>query len=218
MATKNFYTHMNLNGQQIMQASLEQLATDPVTNLFDGRMYYNTVDKRIKYYDGTAAAWRSVAKLQDLEQFSTLVGSHDASGNAVPQSGSGDSGDIRQGDRWYVSVGGTIAGLTAGGGPLEVGDLLIAVNDVAASSATPGDFIAIQTNADLTSAAQAEEVVIASIPANTPTSIGSGLTTIYSAQFFNASGVEIELYFDRVNQQVTSNVALSNITASLTGL
>lgn len=218
MAVKNVYVDLNLNGQEIRQASFEILAADPVTNLFDGRMYYNSADQRVKYYDATASGWKTVAKLEDLEQFSTLVGGYDASGGAVPQVGSGDASAIRQGDRWYINVAGTIAGLTAGGGPLEVGDLLIAVSDVASGSAAVTDFIAIQTNADLTSAAQAEEVVIASITANTATAIGSSFTTIYSAQFVDASGVEVELYFDRANQEVTSNVALTNITASLVGI
>jgi hypothetical protein len=218
MAEKNFYVDINLNGQELRQASFETLAANPVTNLFDGRMYYDTVTKRVKYYDAGAAEWKTVVRLEDLEQFSTLVGGYDASTNAVPQAGSGDSNAIRQGDRWYITVPGTIAGLSAGSSVLEIGDLLVAIADVAAGAAVPANFIALQTNADMSSAGQVEQVVIASIPANTPTSVGSALTTIYSAQFFGASGEEIGLSFDRTAQEVTSNVALTNVTASMVGI
>jgi hypothetical protein len=218
MAKKVMAVHLDLSNQELQNASFEKLAADPVANLFDGRMYFNTVQKRVKHYDAALAQWTTVANLDDLEQFSTLVGGYDASGGAVPQAGSGVGGNIRAGDRWYITVGGTIPGLVSGSSVLEIGDLLIAVADVATGAATAGNFIAIQTNADLTSAASVEQVVIASIPASTATSIGSSLTTIYSGQFFDATGNEIIIAFDRTNQEVTSNVALTNITAALVGI
>ena len=39
-------------------AGLEQLASDPVGNLFEGRIYYNTSEKTAKIYDGSA--WNDV--------------------------------------------------------------------------------------------------------------------------------------------------------------
>lgn len=218
MAVRDEYVDINLHGQEVREASFETVAVDPTTNLFDGRMIYNTTTKRVKYYDSAASVWKAVVELDDLEQFSTLVGGFDASGGAVPQVGSAANSDIRRGDRWYVTVAGTIGGLQSGSASLEVGDMLIAINDVTTASATASDFIAIQTNADLTSAGQVEQVVIASIPANTATSIGSSFTTIYSAQFFDASGQLIGLAVNLSSQTVISNVALTNITASLVGI
>ena len=212
MADFSILNPIDLNGLSIKNGGWERLATDPATDLFAGRMIYNTTDSRVKYYDG--AAWQPVATLADLEQFSTLVGGLDASASAVPQAGSAAGGDIRSGDRWYVTTSGDIVGI----GALEVGDMLIAVDDITAGSATATNFIAIQTNADLTSAAQAESVVIASIPANTATSLGSTFTTVHSAQFFDATGNEVHVCFDRVNQEVTASVALTNITASIVGI
>ena len=95
---------------------------------------------------------------------------------------------------------------------------MIAINDKASGATVAADFIAIQTNADLSSSAQVEETTLAAIAANTPTSVASALTTIYSAQFFDAAGDEISLCFDRTAQEVESNIALTNITCSLIGV
>ena len=59
MAQK-FLTNLDLNRNQLINGSFEVLATDPSTNLFDGRMYFNSADGVIKIYDSTAAAWRKV--------------------------------------------------------------------------------------------------------------------------------------------------------------
>jgi len=59
MAQK-FLTNIDLNKNAVVNASFEVLTTDPSTELFDGRMYFNSVDGVIKIYDSTAAAWRKV--------------------------------------------------------------------------------------------------------------------------------------------------------------
>jgi hypothetical protein len=59
MAQK-FLTNIDLNKNQLINASFEVLATDPSTDLFDGRMYFNSADGVIKVYDSTAAAWRKI--------------------------------------------------------------------------------------------------------------------------------------------------------------
>ena len=59
MAQK-FLTNIDLNENALVKASFEVLTTDPSTALFDGRMYFNSVDGVIKIYDSTASAWRRV--------------------------------------------------------------------------------------------------------------------------------------------------------------
>ena len=59
MAQK-FLTNIDLNQNQLIKGTFEVLATDPSTDLFDGRMYFNSADGVIKIYDATAAAWRKV--------------------------------------------------------------------------------------------------------------------------------------------------------------
>lgn len=51
MATK-FVTNLDLNKNQILNATFEVLAADPTTNLFEGRMYYNSTYDIIRYYTG----------------------------------------------------------------------------------------------------------------------------------------------------------------------
>jgi hypothetical protein len=59
MAQK-FLTNIDLNENALVKASFEVLTSDPSTALFDGRMYFNSVDGVIKIYDSTASAWRRV--------------------------------------------------------------------------------------------------------------------------------------------------------------
>lgn len=59
MAQK-FLTNIDLNQNQLINASFEVLATNPSTNLFDGRMYFDSAEGVIKIYDESANAWRKV--------------------------------------------------------------------------------------------------------------------------------------------------------------
>lgn len=57
---KRFLTHVDLTGNQIINAAFEKLAADPTTGNFEGRIYYNTVSDSLKFYDGTA--WQEVGE------------------------------------------------------------------------------------------------------------------------------------------------------------
>jgi hypothetical protein len=55
MATK-FLTNIDLNQNQLVNATFEVLGTAPNTGLFEGRMYYNSATDSIEVYSGSA--WR----------------------------------------------------------------------------------------------------------------------------------------------------------------
>ena len=55
---KRFLTHVDLAGNQIINAAFEKLAADPTTGNFEGRIYYNTASDELKFYDGTG--WQTV--------------------------------------------------------------------------------------------------------------------------------------------------------------
>lgn len=55
MATK-FLTNIDLNQNQIVNATFEVLGTAPNTGLFEGRMYYNSTTDSLEVYSGSA--WR----------------------------------------------------------------------------------------------------------------------------------------------------------------
>lgn len=59
MAQK-FLTNIDLNQNQLLNATFEVVGTDPSTGNFDGRMIFNSTEGTIKVYDLTAAAWRKM--------------------------------------------------------------------------------------------------------------------------------------------------------------
>lgn len=62
---RKFLTHLDMQGNQILNAAFERLATDPTTGNFEGRIYYNTADDLLKVYDGVA--WASVGAIVDIQ-------------------------------------------------------------------------------------------------------------------------------------------------------
>ena len=62
---KRFLTHIDLSGNQLLNAAFEKLAESPSTGNFEGRMYYNTSDDLIYVYDG--AAWSPVGSVTDIQ-------------------------------------------------------------------------------------------------------------------------------------------------------
>ena len=55
---RKFLTHLDMQGNQILNAAFEKLATDPTTGNFEGRVYYNTASDELRFYDGSA--WQVV--------------------------------------------------------------------------------------------------------------------------------------------------------------
>lgn len=55
MAQKRVFVDLNLNGNQLLQTALENVATLPSTGNVAGRVVFLTTDKRVYRYDG--AAW-----------------------------------------------------------------------------------------------------------------------------------------------------------------
>lgn len=56
---------MHVNGQ-LRFAGLEQLASDPVTSLFEGRVYWNTATKILRIYNKTNSRWENSNKIENL--------------------------------------------------------------------------------------------------------------------------------------------------------
>jgi len=59
MAQK-FLTNIDLNQNQLVNATFEVLGTDPNTGNFDGRMFFHSGEGVIKVWDATASAWRKM--------------------------------------------------------------------------------------------------------------------------------------------------------------
>ena len=56
----NFLTNLNLNRNQLLNATLHNVASDPTGGTYSlGQLIFNTASNEIKYWDGTSA-WVSV--------------------------------------------------------------------------------------------------------------------------------------------------------------
>jgi hypothetical protein len=62
---KRFLTHLDLSGNQLLNATFEKLAADPTTGNFEGRMYYNTADEVVRLYDGEN--WVGLGAIKGIE-------------------------------------------------------------------------------------------------------------------------------------------------------
>lgn len=60
MAAKKYFVDINLNKNQITELSLENRNIDPVSPV-SGEIYFNNIDKKIKFYDGFV--WQSLGQI-----------------------------------------------------------------------------------------------------------------------------------------------------------
>lgn len=122
---KRFLTDINLTGNQIIQASLEKLASDPVADLFEGRMYYNTAVDKIKYYNGTA--WVVIGEAGDIALGTNTSGNYVAdltAGTGISVSGGGvETANITVTNTGVTGISGTANEVTvsASTGSVTVG-------------------------------------------------------------------------------------------------
>jgi len=73
MAQK-FLTNIDLNQNQLVNATFEVLATDPNTGNFDGRLIFNSTEGVIKVYDAGIPGWRKmVASVASAGTYSTAL-------------------------------------------------------------------------------------------------------------------------------------------------
>jgi hypothetical protein len=92
--------------------------------------------------NGVPSAGDDLQKLYNLiVGMGTFVSGYDASGGALPTTGSGASGAIDKGDYWKITVAGTFSGL----GPVKAGDSLWAT---VANASVAADFFVLESNAD----------------------------------------------------------------------
>jgi phage-related tail fiber protein len=78
MAQK-FLTNIDLNQNQIIKGQFESVAADPTTGNFEGRLIYNSTEKVIKVYTGTA--WRKA--LHAVSSNTTALTSSESNGTVT---------------------------------------------------------------------------------------------------------------------------------------
>lgn len=190
MATYDWWTHVRLNKNQLLQACFEVVASAP-TSPAEGQVYFNSADDN--FYGWNGAAWINLSQV--ITNPVTIKGEI-TNANTNPAFPSSPT----TGDTWFITTtAGTVGGLT-----VEIGDQLVRgasnwfvvqANLVQASTTIAG-FIRLATQAEanagsLTNVAIAPSTLagylsnflyqrksttlITSLAANTPTTVTHGL-------------------------------------------
>lgn len=151
---KRFLTHLDLAGNQILNAAFEKLSADPTTGNFEGRLYYNTGDGLLKVYHNSA--WHFVGAITDVQGTTNEVEvSVDANGVAtigLPASitvdvvgdvtGNADTATTLATAR-TISLGGDLGGSASFDGSADVTiTATIQPDSVALGTDTTGNYVA----------------------------------------------------------------------------
>lgn len=73
MAQK-FLTNIDLNQNQLLNATFEVVGTDPISGNFDGRLIFNSTEGVIKVYDAGIPGWRkAIASIASAGSYSTAL-------------------------------------------------------------------------------------------------------------------------------------------------
>lgn len=133
--SKQFLTDINLSQNELQNAVIQKLTSDPLSPV-DGQIWYNTTDNRFKRYDGVTT--QVIAELRDVAGLLDYKGGYDASTNTPNLDSSPTAGTIFKGDTFTVTVLGTFYTEE-----VEIGDMLIAEVD---DPATIDDWTRVQFN------------------------------------------------------------------------
>lgn len=147
---RKFLTHLDMQGNQILNAAFEKLATDPTTGNFEGRIYYNTAGDVLKFYDGTA--WQTIGDQISIEgteneitvSFNAGTSTYtislpstinaDTTGNAATATKLATARDI--------ALTGDVTGTASFDGSANISiSTTIAANSVALGTDTTGDYV-----------------------------------------------------------------------------
>ena len=148
---KRFLTHLDLTGNQILNAAFEKLATDPTTGNFEGRIYYNTANDALKFYDG--AAWQTIGDQITIEGTENEVTVSFNSGTStytisLPSTINADTtGNAATATKLAtarsIQLGGDLSGSASFDGTADVTiTATIAADSVALGTDTTGDYVA----------------------------------------------------------------------------
>lgn len=150
--SKKFLTHINLNGNQLINASFEKLSADPVSGNFEGRMYYNTTSDTVRTYDGTAwiavGAITSVVGTTDEVNVSTEGGVATVSLPATINADTTGSA-ARLTTARAIQLSGDVTGTANFDGSAAINiSATIAANSVALGTDTTGNYVASVSTSD----------------------------------------------------------------------
>lgn len=223
MADKKFYTHIDLNGQEVKNYLKEQVAADPASPA-EGREWANTTDnKRRTVAGGTTETYAFESYVLDqINSLGRSQGAFDANPGALPVAGDKTQGDLTAlvaGDFFIVSNAGTITGIQ-GADELSIGDKL---QYIGGTPTDPANWIGVQTNlndSDLGGVKPDRQTV--NLVAATPLVVSTAVfADIHSIHTYNSTGEEIVVCVEKTanpnERRLTSNLTLSGVVVDLLG-
>jgi len=229
MAKNNIYVNIDLNRQELQNASVEKLASHPTgPDLFEGRMWVLTTDNKLYRYANSTIV--KMVEFSDLNKFGTFVGGLDAS-SGLPLTGSGVDSEgvilpgtdsIQAGDYWIVTTPGTIVGIE-GDDELASGDLLICLED---GATTADKFVGVNKNINEDGIGTIRPASLTTaLSASVPVSFNSvvtaaNLTNVRSvAVYLDSTGEDITsgLRVDYTAREIESNFAIASVTVIILG-
>jgi hypothetical protein len=210
-----FLTNLDLQKNELQNATLQNLATDPASPV-QGQIYYNTVSDAIKVYDG--AAWVTLATgggtVTSVTASSPLASSGGNTPNITIQDGTTSQKGAVQLENSTSSTSTTTAAVPAS---------VKSAYDLAASKASTsnklGDFAAT-SSAELAGVISDETGTGALVFANSPTLVTPALGTPSSATLTNASGLPISTGVSGLGTGVADFLATpssANLASAVTG-
>lgn len=83
MAQK-FLTNIDLNQNQLLNATFEVVGTDPISGNFDGRLIFNSTEGVIKVYDAGIPGWRkALTSISSAGSYSTAITVSESNGSVT---------------------------------------------------------------------------------------------------------------------------------------
>ena len=176
-----FLNNLDLNGNELRNVKLQNLATAPATSAYAGGIYYDTVSNTVQFHNGTAWVVVSVGAsgtYQPADADLTAIAALTGTSGFLKSNGSGT---------WTID---TATYLTSGTGVTTVNGSSGAISNVALTTGTLAQFAAT-TSSQLAGVVSDETGTGALVFANTPTFVSPILGTPTSGTLTNATGLPI---------------------------
>lgn len=199
-----FLTNLDLQKNELQNAAIQNLATDPASPV-QGQIYYNTASDAIKVYDG--AAWITLATgggtVTSVTASSPLASSGGNTPNITIQDGTTTQKGAVQLENSYSSTSTTTAAVPAA---------VKAAYDLAAGKASTSNKLsdfAATSSSELAGVISDETGTGALVFANSPTLVTPALGTPSSATLTNATGLPISTGVSGLGTGVATALAVN---------
>jgi len=147
---KQFLTSIDLSGNQIINSTFEQLASDPNSGNFEGRIYFNTTVKTLRVY--ADSTWNPIGDITNVQGTTNEV-TVSVDANGVATVGLPDTiyaelhGNASTATKWAtgrkITLAGDLSGEVTIDGTQDVTlTATVEANNVALGTDTTGDYVA----------------------------------------------------------------------------